>query len=71
MKTIFTNPPYSFSPSSQQAIEQACVSMEIDGDVHATKNAGDGNNDTLFDLYDDDENYLFSIDTDGDVIFDR
>lgn len=30
------------------------------------KNATDGGNNTLFDFFDDNENYLFSIDTDAD-----
>lgn len=31
----------------------------------------DGNNGTQFDLYDVDENYQFSIDTNGDVVYSK
>ena len=70
MATIFNSTKYTFSPSAQQAISNAAANMGID-EVNTGINSGDGNNGTLFDLYDNDDNYLFSIDTDGDVIWER
>ena len=68
MATITNNTQYTFSPSAQQAIRNAAANVGVD-EVTTSVNPTDGNNGTLFDLYDVNENYLFSIDTDGDVIF--
>jgi hypothetical protein len=68
MATITNNTNKTFSHSAQQAIRNAAANCGVD-EVTTSVNSNDGNNDTLFDLYDTNENYLFSIDTDGDVIF--
>jgi hypothetical protein len=65
--TIINNTEKTFSPAEQQAIQNAMANYGVDK-VFTSKNATDGGNDTLFDFYDDNENYLFSIDTDGDCV---
>jgi hypothetical protein len=62
---IINNTDKTFSPAEQQAIRNAMADCGVDK-VVTSKNATDGGNDTLFDFYDDNENYLFSIDTDAD-----
>lgn len=70
MARIFNNSNYTLSPSAQQAIQNACANAGI-GDVtckHTNENTDDA---PIFDVYDETETYHFSIDTDGDVIFER
>jgi len=65
---ITRNTPYTCSPSAQQAIRNAAANCGVDvvgAGVHPT----DGNNGTLFQLFDTEDNYLFSIDTENDTIF--
>jgi len=68
MATIKNNTQYTFSPSAQQAIKNAAANIGVD-EVVTSVHPNDGNNGTLFQLFDTEDNYLFSIDTDGDVIF--
>lgn len=66
MATIYNNTEFSFSPSAQQAINNACANIGVD---EATTSVRDAHVGSMFDLWDNDSNYLFSIDTDGDIIF--
>mgnify|MGYP003511280795 CR=1 FL=1 len=68
MATIKNNTQYTLSPSAQQAINNAAANCGVDEVVTGT-HPNDFNNGTLFQLFDTEDNYLFSIDTDGDVIF--
>jgi hypothetical protein len=70
MATIINNTAITFSPSAQQAIRNAMANADLEK-VYTAKNSTDGGNDTLFDLYDEEENYAFSIDLDGDVIWSK
>lgn len=67
--SILNNTEKTFTPSEQQAIRNAMANCGID-QVVASKNAGDGGNNTLFDFYDHSGAYLFSLDTDagGDCV---
>lgn len=65
MSTIINNTEKTFSPSEQQVINKAMADYGVDK-VFAAKNATDGGNCTLFDFYDENDTYLFSIDTDAD-----
>lgn len=65
MNTIINNTAKTFSPAEQQVIRKAMADYGA-GKVFTAKNATDGGNDTLFDFYDENDNYLFSIDTDAD-----
>ena len=62
---IINNTEKTFSPDEQQAIRNAMADCGVDK-VTTAKNATDGGNYTLFDFYDDNGNYLFSIDTNAD-----
>lgn len=62
---IINNTAKTFSPAEQQVISNAMANYGVDK-VFTAKNAGYGCNDTLFDFYDENDNYLFSIDTDAD-----
>lgn len=65
---IINNTNYTFSPSAQQAIENAMANLGVDT-VYTGKHPNDGNNGTLFSLFDENDVLLFSIDTEGDEIF--
>ena len=56
-------------PSTQNAVRNSASNCGVSG-VVATHVDQTGDN-HIFDIYDENENYLFSIDTDGDVIFER
>lgn len=68
MATIQNSTAYTFSPATQQAVRNAAANLGLD-EVVVGVHPNDGNNGTLFQIFDTDDNYLFSIDTDGDVIF--
>lgn len=63
--SIINNTEKTFTPAEQQVIRNAMANYGVDK-VIAAKNSTDGGGNTLFDFYDDNENYLFSIDTDAD-----
>lgn len=63
MTRIVNNTGIALSPRSEEVISKNAASV---GTVIVTKNPTDGGNDTLFNIYDEDQNYLFSIDTDAD-----
>ncbi len=65
MSTIINNTAKTFTPAEQDVINKAMADCGVEK-VVAAKNATDGGNDTLFDFYDDNENYVFSIDTNAD-----
>jgi hypothetical protein len=69
MSTIINNTEKTFTSAEQQVIRNAMANAGVD-EVVTAKNATDGGNDTLFDFYDENDNYLFSIDTnaDGDCV---
>lgn len=71
--SIINSTEKTFTPAEQQVISNAMANCGVDK-VTAAKNATDGGNGTLFDFYNDNENYLFSIDTDADgdcIVWDR
>lgn len=69
MATIINNTNITLSSKAQQSISDAAANAGID-EVHVAKNATDGNN-KLFDFYDEEGSYIFSIDLDGNVIWDN
>lgn len=64
LRTI-NNTEYTFTTQEQQVIQNGMANYGVNV-VIASKSATDGGNCTLFDLYDENDNYLFSIDTDAD-----
>jgi len=68
MPQIINNGP-AMQPSTQIAIRNAAANVGV-SESHATHVSQDCDN-HIFDIYDHNKNYLFSIDTDGDVVFDR
>lgn len=65
MSTIINNTEKTFTPAEQDVIRKAMADYGADK-VTTAKNPTDGGNDTLYDFYDEKENYIFSIDTDAD-----
>lgn len=65
MSQIINNTEKTFTAAEQQVINNAMANYGVDK-VVTGKNSTDGGNNTLFDFYDENENYLFSIDTDAD-----
>lgn len=70
MATIRNSTNYTLSASAQEAISNAASAKEVDTIVVGVHSHGGGNG-TLFNLYDEDDNYLFSIDTEGNEIFEN
>lgn len=70
MTQIINNFNFTFSPSAQDAIRNAAANCGVD-EVITCKNSTDGGKETLFDFCDAEENYLFSIDLEGDVIWNK
>jgi hypothetical protein len=59
-------------PSTQQAIENSCVNYGGIDSVRLTWVNENTNDSPVYDVYNsEDDIYLFSIDTDGDVTFER
>lgn len=69
MATIINNTAYLLSTASQQAIRNALGELGID-EVEA-KFAYTNDDEAVFDIQDAEGNYLFSIDTSNDLIFDK
>lgn len=67
---IINNTPYTFSPSEQQTIENAMANAGLDK-VEAHTNKSHNEVDGIFNFFDSDKNYQFSIDVDGEVIFEN
>lgn len=65
MNTIINNTEKTFTADEQQVIRNTMADYGVEK-VVAAKNATDGGNSTLFDFYEDNENYVFSIDTNAD-----
>ena len=59
---------HTFSPSSQQAIRNGMANAGLD-EVTTRTNRPHDEVDNIFNFYDNDGNYQFSIDVEGDVIF--
>lgn len=62
---------HTTSVSTQQAIKQAVANMGFLGDVVLKITNDNSDYSPVYDVYDLQSNYLFSIDTDGDVVFER
>ncbi len=61
----------TINPSTQQAIENGCANAGIDSALVGWANMHTDDL-PIFDVYDaENEEYSFSIDTDGDVVFSR
>jgi len=59
------------SPATQQAIENGCTNAGIDSAFVRWANENSDHS-PIYDVYDsENEEYSFSIDTDGNVIFER
>lgn len=70
--TIQNNSDHILQVSSQQAIENAAVNAGIDNVIAVRTNENEDSEQPIYDIYDEEaETYQFSIDTDGDVIFER
>lgn len=59
------------SASTVSAIEKQCKDIDFRGDVSLVHTNDNTDHDPTYDVYDLQADYLFSIDTDGDVIYDR
>lgn len=70
MSVIQNSTSHTFSPSSQNAIRNAMANCGIDEVVTRT-NKPHGEGDNIFNLFDTKGNYQFSIDIEGDVIFEN
>jgi len=70
MPTIQNNTSHTFSTASQQAIQNAMANAGLDEVVTKTNKPHD-EVDNIFNLFDTDGNYQFSIDIEGDVIFEN
>ena len=62
MATIFENQNYPFSESAKLAIQEACAAIGVE-EVNSTPPNG-----SMIDLVDNSDNYLFTIDTNTDLI---
>lgn len=70
MSAIQNNTSHTFSPESQQAIRNAMANAGLDKVVTRTNKPHD-EVDNIFNFFDTDGNYQFSIDIEGDVIFEN
>jgi hypothetical protein len=70
MATIQNNTTHIFSPKSQQEIRNAMANCGIYEVVTRTNKPHD-EVDNIFNFFDTDDNYQFSIDIEGDVIFEN
>ena len=73
MVSIFNPYDYTFSPTALAAIRNSIPNgiVAVHKAVAVYSNFRDNDAAPIFDIYDEEENYLFSIDTDGDVIFEK
>ena len=69
MATIQNNTTHIFSPSSQQEIRNAMANCGIDEVVTRTNKYDEVDN--VFNFFDTEGYYQFSIDIEGDVIFEN
>jgi phenylalanyl-tRNA synthetase beta subunit len=69
MATIQNNTTHIFSPASQQEIRNAMANCGLDEVV--TRTNKDDEVDNVFNFFDTEGNYQFSIDIEGDVIFEN
>ncbi len=61
----------AINKSTLSAIENQCNQMDFRGDVNLVHTNDNTDYDPTYDVYDLQSHYLFSIDTDGDVIYNR
>ena len=72
MVSIFNPYDYTFSPTALAAIRNSIPNGIVAVHKVIAICSNPPNDDApIFDIYDEEENYLFSIDTDGDVIFEK
>lgn len=67
---IYSDFDHLVQPSTQQAIENAATNQGAESVTLKWTNENT-NEAPVYDMYDENENYFASIDTDGDVVFDR
>ena len=65
---IINNTNITLSTEAQQVIKNSAAHYGVENVVIA-KHANDGGNDTLFYVFDENDNLLFSLDTEGCVTF--
>lgn len=70
MAQIINNTGINFSSEAIAEINKNAEHHNSDT-VYAAKNATDSGNDTLFDFYDEDSNYLFSLDLEDNVVWSK
>jgi len=70
MARIQNSTPHTFSAKSQQAIRNAAANCGID-EVVAKTNKPHDEVDNIFNVFDTEGNYLFSIDTEVEQIFEN
>lgn len=69
---ISNDSAYTLSQAAQQAVRNGAINAGIDANAGVIAKHIYNNDDAqIFDIYDTDENYVFSIDTDGNVIFEK
>jgi len=68
MSRIINNTEITFSPEAQNSIRNAAANCGVDV-VEAKMANFRSNAENLFDFYGEDGEYLFSYDTDADVIY--
>ena len=71
MVRIINNSQVTLQPSAQQAIQNAAAWAELESEVTAVLTNENTGNEPIFDVYDENDNYSFSIDTDNNTVFSR
>ena len=66
MARILNQTETTFAPATQTVINNAAANCGVD-EVTAVS----GGAENLFDFYDENENYVFSIDTDNNTVYER
>lgn len=69
MATIQNNTAFTLQPSSQQAVRNGMANVGVD--FVEVEYAYSNEDNPVLDLKDEDGNYLFSLDTSDDKVFDK
>ena len=69
MATILNETAMTLSVSEQQTIRNAAASAGVD--IVQIEFAYSNDDNPVFDVNDEEGNYLFSLDTDGDIVFNK
>lgn len=69
--SILNESAYILQPSAQQAIKNACANSGTESDTVVAEFAYTNDDNPIFDIKEENGNYLFSIDTATDKIFDK